>query len=79
MRDRRGLAGGVCSVPRGAGQVSGCGVGVAGRGAGLRHRDLTPRPGAPQVDRPSRTVVPRPRLFEVVQHVLRAVGRPSRE
>ena len=42
-------------------------------------RDLTPRPGTPEVDRSTRTVVIRPCLLEVVQHVLRAVGRPGRE
>jgi len=52
---------------------------MAGRSASLGHGDLTPRPGAPQLDRPSRTVVPRSCLLEVVQHVLRAVSRPHRE
>ena len=52
---------------------------MAGGGAGLCPRDLAPRPGPPKVDGPPRTVVIRPRLLEVVQHVLRAVGRPQRE
>ena len=60
-------------------QVSGGGVRMAGRRAGLCPRDLTPRPGTPEVDRPTWTVVHRPDLLEVVQHVLRAVGRPDRK
>ena len=52
---------------------------MAARRACLGHGDLTPRPGAPQLDRSPRTVVPRPRLLEVVQDVLRAVGRPHGE
>ena len=79
MAHRRGLAGSVRGMPCCPTQVSGRGVGMAGRRAGLSPRDLTPRPGTPQVDRPSRPVVPRPCLLEVVQHVLRAVSRPHRE
>jgi hypothetical protein len=60
-------------------QVSGRGVCMAGRNAGLAPRDLTPRPGTPEVDRPTWTVVLRSCLLEVVQHVLRAVGRPDRQ
>jgi len=52
---------------------------VARRSAGLCPRDLTPRPGTPELNRPTRTVVIRPSLLEVVQHVLRAVGRPDRQ
>ena len=52
---------------------------MAGRRAGIGPRDLAARPGASQLDRASRTVVVRPRLLEVVEHVLRAVGRPDRE
>ena len=76
---RRGLAGGVRGMPCRPAQVPGRGVRMAGRRAGLRPRDLAPRPGTPEVDRPTRTVVLRPRPLEVVQHVLRAVGRPHRE
>ena len=79
MAHRRGLAGSVRGVPCCPTQVSGRGVGMAGRRAGLCPRDLTPRPGTPEVDRPTWTVVLRPCLLEVVQHVLRAVGRPHRE
>jgi len=60
-------------------QVPGRGVCVAAGRAGLPPRDLTPRPGTPEVDRPTWTVVLRPCLLEVVQHVLRAVSRPHRE
>jgi len=56
-----------------------CGHGMACCRTCLRHRDLTPRPGTPQADRQSRTVVPRPSFLEVVQDMLRAVGRPHRE
>jgi hypothetical protein len=52
---------------------------MAGRRAGLSPRDLTPRPGTPEVDRPTWTVVLRPCLLEVVQRVLRAVSRPDRQ
>ena len=76
---RRGLTGSVRRMSRRPTQVSGRGVRMAGGGAGHSPRDLTPGPSASQVDRPSRTVVPPPRLLEVVQHMLRAVGRPHRE
>ena len=52
---------------------------MAGRRAGLSPRDLTPRPGTPEVDRPSRTIILRQCPLEVVQHVLRAVSRPHRD
>lgn len=75
MRHRDGLAGGVRRLSRSAGHLSSCGVrGKRGR-VGLLHPDLTPRPGPPQVDRPARTIVLRPCLLEVMQHMLRAVGR----
>src|SRR5438034_714033 len=79
MAHRRGLAGGVRGMPCCPTQVSGRGVCMAGRRAGLSPRDLTPRPGTPEVDRSTWTVVLRPCLLEVVQHVLRAVSRPHRE
>jgi hypothetical protein len=79
MAHRRGLAGGVRSMPCCPTQVSGRGVRMAGPRAGLSPRDLTPRPGTPEVNRPMWTVVLRPCLLEVVQHVLRAVSRPHRE
>src|SRR5438128_1021500 len=70
-------AGSVCGMPCCPTQVSGRGVRMAGRRAGLSPRDLPPRPGTPAVDRPTWTVVLRPCLLEVVQHVLRAVSCPD--
>ena len=60
-------------------QVPGRGVCMAGRRASLGHRGLTTRPCATEIDRVSRTVVIGLGLLEVVEHVLRAVGRPDRE
>jgi hypothetical protein len=79
MAHSRGLAGGVRGMPCCPTQVSGRGVCMAGRHAGLAPGDLTPRPGTPEVDRPTWTVVLRPCLLEVVQHMLRAVSRPDRQ
>jgi len=79
MADRSCLAGGVTGMPRCPTQVSGCGVGVTGRRTGLSPGDLTARPGTPEVDRPTWTVVLRPCLLEVVQYVLRAVSLPERQ
>ena len=79
VANRRGLAGSVRGMPCCPTQLSGRGVRMAGRRAGLSPRDLTPRPGTPEVDCPTWTVVLRPCPLEVVQHVLRAVGRPHRE
>ena len=79
MAHRRGLAGSVGGMPCCPTQVSGRGVCMAGRRAGLSPRDLTPRPGTPEVDRPTGTVILRPCLLEVVQRVLRAVSRPDRQ
>jgi hypothetical protein len=79
MAHRRGLAGSVRGMPCCPTQVSGGGVCMAGRRAGLCPLDLTPRPGTPEVDCPTWTVVIRPCLLEVVQHVLGAVSRPDRQ
>ena len=79
MAHRRGLAGSARGMPCRPTQDSGRSVCVAGRRAGLSPRDLTQRPGTSEVDRPTWTVVLRPCLLEVVQHVLRAVSRPHRE
>ena len=79
MAHRRGLAGRVRRMPCCPTQVSGRGVCMAGRRAGLRPLDLTPRPRTPELERPTWTVVLRPCLLKVVQHVLRAVSRPDRQ
>ena len=79
MAHGRGLARGVRGMPCCPTQVSGRGVGMAGRRAGLCPRALTARPGTPEGDRPTWTVVFRPCLLEVVQDVLRAVSRPHPE
>ena len=79
MADRRGLTGGVRGMPCCPTQVPGGGVGMAGRRAGLSPCDLASRPGTPEVDGPTWTVVLRPCLLEVVQDVLGAVSRPDRE
>jgi hypothetical protein len=79
MAHRRGLAGSVRGIPSCPTQVSGRGVCMAPRRAGLPPRDLTPRPGTPELDRPTWTVVVRPYLLEVVEHVLSTVSRPQRE
>ena len=79
MAHRRGLAGSVRSMPSCPTQVRGCGVCMAARRASLPPRDLTPRLGTPEVERPTWTVVSRPCLLEVVQHVFCAVSRPDRE
>ena len=76
---RRGLSGGVRGMPWSSMQVSGSGVCMACRSAGHRPRDLTACPRTTEVDRPTRAVVPRPRVLEVVQDVLGAVSRPDRE
>ena len=52
---------------------------MASRRASLCPRDLAPRPGTPEVDRPTWTVVLGSGLLESVQHVLRTVGSPQRE
>jgi len=79
MTHRCCLAGSVRGMPGCPAQVPGCGVGMAGCCSGLCPRDVTPRPGTCQVDRPTRTVVSRTRLLEVMQHMRRAVGRPDGE
>src|SRR6185369_12598693 len=74
-----GLAGGVGSMPCCPTQVPGRRVCMAGRRARLCPADVTPGPGTPELDRPTWTLVLRPRLFEVVEHVLGTVGCPDRE
>jgi hypothetical protein len=79
MAYRRGLAGRVRGMPGCPTQISGRSVCMAGRRAGLCPRDITPRPGTPEFDRPTWTIVFRPRLLQMVQPVLRAVSRPDGE
>ena len=79
MTHRGALAGSVRGMPRCPAQVRGRRVRMAGRRTGLSPRDLTPRPRPGEVDRPTWTIVLRPCVLEVVQHVLRAVGGPRRE
>ena len=78
VRHRHGLGGGksrlLCS-PR---HLPGRGISEGGL-AGLRHRDLTPRPGTCRFDRAPRTVVTGSNLLKEVQHVLGTIGRPDRE
>ena len=73
---RHSLTGGVSRFFRGAAHLSGRGVSGKGGRAGLRHRDLTPRPSACLLDRPARTVVTGLRTLEEMQYVLCAIGRP---
>jgi hypothetical protein len=63
---------------RGGRHLSGRRVGEGGP-AGLRHRDLTPRPSTRQFGRAARPVVTGARVLEVVQHMLGTIGRPDRE
>jgi hypothetical protein len=77
MAHRPGLAGSVRGMPGCPTQVSGNGACMA---AAVRACvQVISFPGAPEVDRPARTIVLRPCLLEVVQHVLRAVSRLHRE
>src|SRR6188508_142892 len=74
-----GLTGCVRRVPGRSTQVPGRTVGMTGGRPSLGHGDLAPRPGAGQLDRPAGPVVPWPSCLEVVEYMLRAVGRPRRE
>ena len=79
MAHRRSLARRIRGMPCRPTQVSRRGVGMTCCRAGHCPRDFTPTPGTPKVDCPTWTVVLRPFVLEVVQHVLRAVSRPHRE
>ena len=79
VRDRRRLCGSEACVPGGTPEVPRCGVRVTGRGTCRRHRDLTARPGARELDRAARTFVAWARSLEMVEHMLRACGRPLGE
>jgi hypothetical protein len=76
MSHRRGLSGGVSRFLRGAEHLSDCRIGSKSVRAGLRHRDLTPRPSTRLFDRSARPVVTGLHLLEEVQYVLRAISRP---
>ena len=73
---RSGLPGCMSRFFGGALHLPGRRIGGKGGHASLSPRDLTPRPGAPQLDGPARTIVPRFRLLEEMQHVLRTISRP---
>jgi hypothetical protein len=66
MRHRYGLSSSVSRFLRGATHHSGCGVGSKGGGAGLSHRNLTPRPSARLFDCSARAIVTRLYLLEEV-------------
>jgi hypothetical protein len=57
MCHHRRLAGSIRGVPSGSAQRSCCSHGMAARRAGLRHRNLTSRPGASQFDGSTRPVI----------------------
>src|SRR5690242_182664 len=67
--DGRGLAGSVRGMPCRPTQVSGRGVGMAGRRARPRHCDLAARPGAGLFDRLTRSRVRRLSRLEAVKDV----------
>jgi hypothetical protein len=52
---------------------------MSGGGASPGHRDLTPSPRPPELDRTTRAVVLWAHLLESVQHVLGAQGSPQGE
>jgi hypothetical protein len=63
----------------GAGHFASCRIRNERSTVGLLHRNFTAGPGTGQFDRPTRPVVVRPHLFEVMQYVVRTVGRPYGE
>jgi hypothetical protein len=75
--DGPGLTSGVSGMPCCPSQVSGRAHCMAARRTSLRHRDLTPRPGAGMLDRLTRSRIPRPSRLEQVENVLRARCRPQ--
>ena len=75
---RHGLSGGKSRLLCSTRHISGRRICEGGR-AGLRHRDLTPRPSTRQFDRAARPVVTGAHLLEVVQYMLGTIGRPDRE
>lgn len=84
--DGRGLGSSVRGMPGCPPQLSGRGVGMAGRRARLGHRDLAPHPGADLLDRLARSRVRRLSRLEEVKDCAprtlpptgRATGDPHR-
>ncbi len=72
VSDGRGLAGSVRGMPRCPSQISGRPHCVAGRRAGLGHRDLAARPCSSELDRATRSRVLGLNRLEEVKDVLRA-------
>jgi hypothetical protein len=79
MSHGRGLSSSMGRLPRGAGNIPGCGVRSERSLTGLRHRDLTTHPSMGQLNRPPRPVVPWLRSFKEVQYVPCAIGGPHGE
>lgn len=79
VRDRRRLTGSIRGMPCCPTQVSGRGVGMAGRRASLGHRDLAARPCPSLLNGVTRPRVRRLSLLEEVEDVLRARCRPQGE
>jgi hypothetical protein len=77
VADRRGVAGGICGVSRGATQVSRRRVRMASRSASVPPGDLASSPRSAELDCASGSVVVGPRLLEQAEHVLGAIGRPG--
>lgn len=73
-RDR--MASGASRFLGGAGHLSGRRMRRIGRGSGLGHRNLAPGPSARLFERLAWAVVTGAHLFEKVQDVLCAIGRP---
>ena len=78
VRYRHGLSGGKSRLLCSTRHLSGRRIREGGR-AGLRHRDLAPRPSSRQSDRAAGPVVTGSHLLEEVQHMLGTIGCPERE
>jgi hypothetical protein len=78
VRYRHGLTSGKSRLLCSTRHLSGRRI-CEGSRAGLRHRDLTPRPSTRQFDRAARPVVTGSHVLEEVQHMLGTIGRPERE
>ena len=79
MRHRSGLTGSKGGAPGSSDQLSCRSLGMAGRCAGLRHRDFAARPGLRQFDGSTRPIVIGLDFLEQVQHMLCASGCPFRK